>query len=119
MTNSTFSECHAPCWIRTNDRLLRRLAVVSLKTPAVTGVVGPKSARCEQKCEQFAGFGAPGGTSLGSWEGEIAATAMPQSPPVIPALFRVIPGRLPIRAMLMRAWPSPPTLSSVAKPCHA
>jgi hypothetical protein len=87
--------CNAPCWIRTSDRLLGRLAVVGLKTLAVTGFVGPKLARCEQKCEQFAGFGPPGGLSSGSWEGVIAVCAMPQSPPGVPALFRVTPGPLP------------------------
>ena len=63
MTNSTFSECHAPCWIRTNDRLLRRLAVVGLKSLAMTGFAEPKTVRCEQKCEQFARFGAPAAPS--------------------------------------------------------
>jgi hypothetical protein len=48
---------NAPCWIRTSDRLLRRLAVVGLQAPVLTGFIGSGVARCEQKCEQFAGFG--------------------------------------------------------------
>jgi hypothetical protein len=67
----------APCWIRTSDRLLRRLAVVVLKALAVTGFVGPNSARCEQKCEQFAGFRPLMCLPSGSWEGVIAVSAMP------------------------------------------
>jgi hypothetical protein len=68
---------NAPCWIRTSDRLLRRLEVVGLKSLAVTGFVGPKSARCEQKCEQFAGFRPLLCLPSGSWEGVIAVSAMP------------------------------------------
>ncbi len=69
--------CNAPCWIRTSDRLLGRLAVVGLKTLAVTGFFWSKSARCEQKCEQFAGFRPLMCLPSGSWEGVIAVSAMP------------------------------------------
>jgi len=40
---------NAPCWIRTSDRLLRRLAVVGLQAPVLTGFIGSGVARCEQK----------------------------------------------------------------------
>jgi hypothetical protein len=63
-TKSHFPDCflgqiqplteNAPCWIRTSDRLLRRLAVVGCKSLFKTGFLGWTFARCEQKCEQFA-----------------------------------------------------------------
>ena len=39
--------------------------------------VGPKSARCEQKCEQFAGFRPLLCLPSGSWEGVITLSTMP------------------------------------------
>ena len=45
---------NAPCWIRTSDRLLRRQQLVDERRQVTTGLLGSRSARCEQKCEQFA-----------------------------------------------------------------